>query len=141
MLKKLIVTIPAYNEEKTIEKVIKSIPSKIKGIKNIEILVWDDGSVDKTFEVAKKAGADYVFRNKKNLGLAKTFHRAVRKAVDLGADIIVNTDADGQYDQKEIEKLVAPILKGDADLVNEDRQVKKLSHMPIVKKMGEYYRN
>ncbi len=134
--RKVFITIPAYNEEKTIGKVIKSIPRKIKGVEEVKVLVWDDGSTDNTFKVAKQSGADYVFRNKKNLGLAKTFHKAVKKAVDLGADIIVNVDADDQYDQKEIPKLIEPILQDKADLVNGDRQVKKLSHMPFVKKWG-----
>ena len=107
---KLIVIIPAYNEEKTIGKVIKSVPRKIKGVSEIEILVWSDGSTDGTLEIAKKAGADYVFFNKINLGLAKTFALMLRKAIDLKADIIVNTDADNQYDQKEIPKLPKPIL-------------------------------
>lgn len=133
---KLIVTIPAYNEEKTLGEVIRSIPKKINGLKEIETLVWDDGSEDKTKEIAKKAGSNYVFSNKNNLGLAKTFDKASKKAVELGADIVVNTDADNQYDQKEIEKLIEPILQNKADFVNGDRQVEKLEHMPMAKKYG-----
>ena len=133
---KLIVTIPAYNEEKTIGKVIKSVPRKIKGISKVEILVWSDGSTDKTAEVSKKAGADYVFSNKINLGLAKTFALILQKAIGLKADIIVNTDADNQYDQKEIPKLLKPILNGKADMVLGNRQIKKLNHMPLAKKYG-----
>jgi len=133
---KLIVTIPAYNEEKTIAQVIKSVPRKIKGISKVEILVWSDGSTDKTVEIAKKAGADYVFSNKTNLGLAKTFAKMLGKAIELGTDIIVNTDADNQYDQKEIVKLLKPILEGKADMVLGDRQVEKLDHMPTAKKYG-----
>ena len=133
---KLIVTIPAYNEEKTIGRVIKSIPRKIKGISKIEVLIWSDGSTDKTLEITKKAGADYVFFNKINLGLAKTFALMLRKAIDLKADIIVNTDADNQYDQKEIPKLLKPILNGKADMVLGNRQIKKLNHMPLAKKYG-----
>src|SRR4030067_3248733 len=103
---KLIVTIPAYNEEKTIAKVIKSIPRKIPRIKKVQVLVFDDGSIDKTAKEAKKAKADWILSNKKNLGIAITFSKAVEKAIELGADIIVNTDADNQYDQKEILKII-----------------------------------
>lgn len=133
---KLIVTIPAYNEEETIADVIKSIPRKIKGIKKVEVLVWSDGSTDETVKLAKKAKADHVFQSKRNLGLARTFDLATTKAVELGADIIVNTDADNQYDQNEIPLLIKPILAGEADIVNGNRQVEKLEHMPTSKKYG-----
>ena len=99
---KVIVTIPAYNEAKSISQVVKSIPKKIKGIGSVKVLVWNDGSDDQTAQLAKKAGADYVFSNKRNLGLAKTFDLATKKAIELGADIVVNTDADNQYDQNQI---------------------------------------
>lgn len=132
----VIVTIPAYNEEKTLPSVIKSIPKKLDGISSVKVLVWSDGSTDKTVEAAKAAGAEYVFENKKNLGLAKTFDRATKKAVELGADIIVNTDADNQYDQSEIQLLVDPIIHQSADMVNGDRQVENLDHMPASKKYG-----
>ena len=98
---KLIVTIPAFNEEKTIGKVIEEIPKKIPGIDKIEILVINDGSNDKTEKIAKDLGA-IVIHNKENLGLAVSFRKGLEKALDLGADIIVNTDADFQYDQKQI---------------------------------------
>lgn len=133
---KLFITIPAYNEDKTITEVIKSIPKKIKGIKSIKILVWSDGSTDQTVTIAKKAGADFVFASKRNLGLAKTFYLATKKAVELGADLIVNTDADNQYDQKQISLLIEPILKNQADIVNGDRQIATLAHMPLPKKYG-----
>lgn len=133
---KLIVTIPAYNEEKTMSSVIKSVPRKIKGVGSVEILVIDDGSTDKTVSIAKKAGADYVISNLRNMGLAKTFSRALSESVNLGADIIINTDADNQYDQKEISKLVTPIIENKADFVNGDRQVHTLPHMPTSKKYG-----
>ncbi|MCB9802178.1 MAG: glycosyltransferase family 2 protein [Pseudomonadales bacterium] len=132
----LIVTIPAYNEEATLPSVIKSIPKTLKGVGKIEVLVWSDGSTDNTIKAAKKAGATHVFENKKNVGLAKTFDRATKKAVEIGADIIVNTDADNQYDQSEIPLLLQPILEQGADMVNGDRQVEKLEHMPLAKKYG-----
>lgn len=133
---RLLVIIPAYNEEKTIGEVIKSIPRRITGIKKIEILVFDDGSTDNTVKKAKKAKANYVFSHKKNQGLAKTFSDAINKALQLGADIIVNTDADGQYDQKEIPKLLKPILEDRTDMVIGNRQVEKLKHMSLSKKYG-----
>jgi glycosyltransferase involved in cell wall biosynthesis len=133
---KLIVTIPAYNEEKTIAEVIKSIPRKIPRIRKVQVLVFDDGSIDKTAKEAKKAKADWIFSNKKNLGIAITFSKAVEKAIDLGADIIVNTDADNQYDQKEIIKIIKPILDGKADMVTGNRQIDTLKHMPPSKKYG-----
>lgn len=114
---KLIVTIPAYNEEQTISEVIKEIPRSIAGIERVEVLVLDDGSKDKTVEVAKAAGADYVISHKKNKGLAITFKDALEEAVWRGADIIVNTDADNHYDQSKIPLLIEPILKGEADIV------------------------
>ncbi|MEI6849905.1 MAG: glycosyltransferase family 2 protein [archaeon] len=132
----LIVQIPAYNEEKTIAEVIKSIPRKIKGIGKIEILVIDDGSRDNTFKLAKDAGADYIIRNNRNLGLAHTFQKGINKALELGADIIVNTDADNQYNQKEIPLLIKPILEGRADMVSGNRQIEKLTHMSGIKKYG-----
>lgn len=133
---KLIVQIPAYNEEKSIQDVIKEIPKKIKGIDKVEILVIDDGSKDNTAKAAKDAGADYVIRNTKNQGLAFTFQRGLNEALKLGADIIVNTDADFQYDQREIPQLIQPILDGKADIVSGNRKVETLDHMIPAKKYG-----
>jgi glycosyltransferase involved in cell wall biosynthesis len=132
----LFVTIPAYNEEKTIAAVVSSVPRKIEGISEVKIIVFSDGSTDRTIEAAKEAGADYVFAHRFNLGLAQTFKDAVNKALELGADLIVNTDADNQYNQQEISKLIRPILQKQADLVIGDRQVPTLSHMPWKKKYG-----
>ncbi len=132
----LVVQIPAYNEEASLAKVIAEIPRSIPGIKEIKILVIDDGSKDKTSEVAKKAGADVVIRNIKNQGLAYTFQRGLQKAIEMGADIIVNTDADFQYNQQEIPRLLRPILDGKADIVSGNRQVEKLGHMTFAKKYG-----
>ncbi|HVY01603.1 MAG TPA: glycosyltransferase family 2 protein [Candidatus Nanoarchaeia archaeon] len=133
---KLIVQIPAFNEEKSIVSVIKEIPRKIPGIQKVEILVIDDGSTDNTSQEAKKAGADYVIKNTKNSGLAYTFQKGLQKSLELGADIIVNTDADFQYNQKEIPKLIKPILDNQADIVSGNRQVEQLDHMIAAKKYG-----
>ncbi len=136
MANKLIVMIPAYNEEKTIGKVISEIPRQIENIEKVEVLVVDDGSTDRTFQEAKEANADYFVRNNMNMGLAYTFQRGLDIALKLGANIIVNTDADNQHNQKEIPKLIKPILNGEADIVSGNRQVEKLDHMVAVKKYG-----
>jgi glycosyltransferase involved in cell wall biosynthesis len=133
---KLIVTIPAFNEEESIGKVIQSIPRDIEGVEKVEVLVLDDGSRDKTVQEAKKAGAEHVISNKKNLGLARTFKKAITASLQRGAEIIVNTDADDQYEQGEIPALIKPLLKGEADIVIGDRQIKSLDHMPTSKKYG-----
>ena len=133
---KIIVIIPAYNEEKTIAKVIAEIPRKINDTAIVKVLVIDDGSIDRTVEVSKQAGADFILRNPTNLGLAQTFQKGIDKAVELGADIIVNTDADFQYNQTEIPKLIRPILYGEADIVSGNRQVEGLTHMSASKKYG-----
>lgn len=127
---KLVITIPAYNEEDSIGKVIKEIPRGIPGIDEIQILVIDDGSTDNTAEVARQSGADQILRHKQNLGLAQTFRDGLNEALELGADIIVNTDADFQYNGCEIPNLITPIIEGRADIVLGDRQVDILDHMP-----------
>lgn len=132
----LLVVIPAYNEEKTIAAVIKEIPRVIAGIDKVEILVIDDGSTDSTVERAREAGADHIFLNKINQGLSFAFKRALDEALKLGADIIVNTDADWQYNQTEIPGLIEPILKNEAEMVIGNRQVAKLTHMTPGKKYG-----
>jgi len=134
---KLIVTIPAYNEERTLHDVIKEIPRLIPGIDDVRILVINDGSTDRTIDIAIQAGADKTVSHKHNLGLAWTFRDGLNEALEMGADIIVNTDADFQYNGKEIPKLIAPILEGTADIVLGDRQIDHLDHMP----RGNYWGN
>ncbi|MDI6877669.1 MAG: glycosyltransferase family 2 protein, partial [Methanomicrobiales archaeon] len=112
---KLIVTIPAYNEEHSIGDVIREIPRTMDGIDRVEVLVINDGSTDNTVEVARNAGADHIISHKRNLGLAKAFRDGLNAAVELGADIVVNTDADFQYNGMEIPKLLQPIFDGKAD--------------------------
>lgn len=131
---KLFIQIPCLNEEKTLPLVIKSIPKKIKGIDEIEILIIDDGSTDKTSQVAKKLGVNHIIRHKTNKGLARSFANGIHYALRHGADIIVNTDADNQYPQKDIPRLIQPILKGEAEIVIADRQIPKIKHFSRLKK-------
>jgi len=133
---RLIVIIPCYNENETIGQVVKSVPRQIDGIGEVLVYVINDGSDDASIQAAKQAGADKIITNKQRQGLAKTFQNGLNKAILDGADIIVNTDADGQYDQGQISKLITPIQKNKADMVIGDRQVRKLDFMPIGNKYG-----
>lgn len=133
---KLVVMIPAYNEEESIAGVIKEIPREIDGADSVEILVINDGSTDRTVEVAREAGADHIISFSKNRGLANAFKAGLEGALERGADIIVNTDADGQYNGAEIPKLIGPILDGEADAVLGSRFKGSIEYMPIQKKVG-----
>jgi glycosyltransferase involved in cell wall biosynthesis len=133
---KIIITIPAYNEEETIGKVINEIPRRIEGIDRIDVLVINDGSTDNTVEEALKAGADKIVSHKKNLGLGISFRDGLEEGLKMGAGIIVNIDADFQYNAKEIPRLIEPIVNGKADMVLGDRQIDELDHMPMGKKLG-----
>ncbi|VVB99062.1 UDP-N-acetylglucosamine--dolichyl-phosphate N-acetylglucosaminyltransferase [uncultured archaeon] len=132
---KLVITIPAYNEQGTISRVIAEIPEKIAGVDSTEVLVIDDGSTDSTGKEAKKAGAK-VIRNMENCGLAFTFSRGMKTALEIGADIIVNTDADFQYNQKQIPALVKPIIEGNADIVLGSRFAGSIEFMPLQNRLG-----
>ena len=131
---KLVVMIPCYNEEKTIASVIKEIPRDC--CEDVEVLVINDGSTDNTVQEAEKAGADKIISFKKNRGLAPAFRAGLQNALEMGADIIVNTDGDGQYNGEEIYKLIEPILEGRADFVLGSRTKGKIEYMPIQKKIG-----
>jgi len=133
---KLVVMIPAYNEEGTIGDVIRGIPRKIDGVREVKVLVIEDGSTDRTVEVAKDAGADRIVSQRQRMGLARAFDKGLDVALEMGADIIVNIDADGQYDPREIPKLIQPILNGEADIVLGNRQIDKLTHMSLSRKIG-----
>jgi glycosyltransferase involved in cell wall biosynthesis len=134
--KKLVVMIPAYNEEKTIGTVIREIPRSIDGFETIDVIVTNDGSVDRTKEVALEAGAALVVSHRRNRGLAATFRTGLKFAIKRGADVIVNTDADLQYDQRQIPDLVSPIVLGNADMVLGSRFKGRIEYMPQRKKMG-----
>jgi glycosyltransferase involved in cell wall biosynthesis len=131
---KLIVQIPCYNEEETLAQTVRDIPRLIKGIDQVEILVIDDGSTDKTIEVAKAVGVDHIVKNTCNKGLARTFLVGLDASLRLGADIIVNTDGDNQYKGEDIPKLIEPILKHKADIVIGDRQTDTIPHFSSTKK-------
>ncbi|MDD9946603.1 MAG: glycosyltransferase family 2 protein [Myxococcales bacterium] len=118
---KLVIQIPCFNEATTLPAVIAELPKRVAGVDEISVLVIDDGSTDRTVEVATELGL-HVVRNRGNKGLARTFVFGLEAALAMGADIIVNTDGDNQYPGEAIERLVAPILAGEADLVIGDRQ-------------------
>ena len=119
----LVVQVPCLNEEETLPAVLSSIPEQIPGIDEIVVLVIDDGSTDRTIEVARAYGVTEFVRHNRNQGLARSFTDGIDHALAIGADIVVNTDGDNQYPQQRIADLVQPILRGEADIVIADRQV------------------
>jgi glycosyltransferase involved in cell wall biosynthesis len=126
-MKKLIVQIPCYNEALTLPQTVASLPRQIPGVDNIEFLVIDDGSADGTAQVARGAGVHHIVQFRRHLGLAAAFTAGLEEALRQGADIIVNTDADNQYEAKDIPRLIAPLLAGRADIAVGDRRV---GHLP-----------
>jgi glycosyltransferase involved in cell wall biosynthesis len=131
---KLIVQIPCLNEEATLPETLAGIPRQIPGVDAVEVLVIDDGSSDRTAEVARTHGADHVVRFPRHKGLAYGFMAGLDASLRLGADIIVNTDADNQYPGRQIPELIAPILRGQADLVIGDRGVGEVAHFSWTKR-------
>lgn len=125
---KLIIQIPCYNEEQTLPLTIHDLPRQLPGIDEIELLVVDDGSQDCTAEVAAQLGVPHIRRFARRVGLARAFIAGLDASLRAGADIIVNTDADNQYDARDLPLLIAPILQGRADIVVGDRGVATLSH-------------
>jgi glycosyltransferase involved in cell wall biosynthesis len=135
---KLIVQIPALNEAETIAEVVSNIPRQIPGIDVVEVLLIDDGSTDDTVAIARAAGVNHVISHTARRGLAYAYQTGIDNCLRLGADIIVNTDADHQYPGSEIPRLVAPILVKQADMVVGDRQVQQLEHFSPLKKFLQY---
>ena len=131
---KLIIQIPCYNEELSINQTLSDLPKNIEGIDEIEVIVIDDGSTDKSAEIASKNGAR-VLQIKHNKGLANAFRVGLQECLNSGADIIVNTDADNQYNGADIEKLVKPILRGEADIVVGARDIANIKTFSFVKKL------
>jgi glycosyltransferase involved in cell wall biosynthesis len=131
---KLIIQIPCYEEERTLPATLADLPREIAGVDEVEWLVIDDGSSDRTIEVARAHGVDHIVRLTNNRGLAAAFQAGLDACLKLGADVIVNTDADNQYHGGDIPKLVAPILAGDADMVIGDRETDQIEHFSPLKK-------
>jgi glycosyltransferase involved in cell wall biosynthesis len=132
---KLVIQIPCLDEEATLPRVLGELPRRLEGFESVEWLVVDDGSTDRTVDVARAHGVDHVVRLTNNKGLAAAFQAGIDASLKLGADVIVNTDADHQYPAGEIPRLVAPILAGRADMVVGDRQVKGIEHFSATKKL------
>src|SRR3954471_19322481 len=130
---KLIIQIPCLNEEETLPATLADLPREVPGFDAVEWLVIDDGSTDATIEVARAHGVDHIVRLTNNKGLAAGFQAGLDASLKLGADVIVNTDADNQYDARDIPKLVAPILRGEADMVVGDRRVEGIEHFSPLK--------
>ncbi len=131
---KVIIQIPCFNEEKALPQTLAELPRSIDGVDEVEILIIDDGSVDNTVQVARDHGVDHIVRHAGNRGLASAFRSGLDACLQLGADIIVNTDADNQYSGADIPRLIQPILEGSADLVIGDRQTDTVPHFSFVKK-------
>ena len=131
---KLIIQIPCLNEEETLPVTLRDLPREVVGFDTVEWLIIDDGSTDRTIEVARENGVDHIVRLTNNKGLASGFQAGLDAALKLGADVIVNTDADNQYYGPDVLKLVEPILAGNADMVVGDREVKNIEHFSPAKK-------
>jgi len=132
---KVFVQVPCLNEEETLPAVLQSIPAQIDGVGEIEILVIDDGSSDRTIEIARAYGVTHFVYHTRNMGLARSFRDGVDYALAHGADIVVNTDGDNQYPQDRIGDLVTPIVAGEADIVIADRQTQTIAHFSAFKKL------
>jgi glycosyltransferase involved in cell wall biosynthesis len=132
---KLIIQIPCLNEEETLPVTLADLPRELEGFDTVEWLIVDDGSTDRTVDVARSHGVDHIVRLTNNKGLASGFQAGLDACLKLGADVIVNTDADNQYYGPDIERLVKPILAGDADMVVGDREVMNVEHFSSAKKL------
>jgi glycosyltransferase involved in cell wall biosynthesis len=132
---KLMIQIPCLDEERDLPRTLSRLPRRVDGFDRVEWLVVDDGSTDRTLAVAREGGVDHLVSLTNNKGLAAAFQAGLDASLKLGADVIVNTDADGQYDPADIPRLVAPILDGYADMVVGDRQVEDLEHFSRSKKL------
>lgn len=132
---KLIIQIPCYNEAETLATTLAALPRKISGFDSVEWLIIDDGSTDETVAVAKANGVDHIVRHARNQGLARAFMTGLDACLRLGADVIVNTDADNQYNADDIPALVQPILEHRAEIVVGARPIETIEHFSPVKKM------
>lgn len=136
---KVFIQIPCLNEEATLPLVFSTMPKKLPGVDEVEWLIIDDGSTDKTIEVAKNLGVKHIVHHRRNMGLARSFRDGVDYALRHGADIVVNTDGDNQYPQERIKDLVRPIIDQEADIVIGDRQTGKIAHFSGFKKLMQRF--
>ncbi len=136
---KLIIQIPCYNEEIALPVTLSKLPTQIEGIDEIEVLVSDDGSTDRTIEIAKEYGVNHIVTTTHHRGLARTFTAGIQRALAEGADIIVNTDADNQYNADDIEKLVRPIIQKKADIVIGARPITQIKTFSPLKKFLQFF--
>ena len=132
---KLVIQIPCFNEAETLGRTVRDLPRELPGFTSVELLVIDDGSTDGTAELARGLGVEHVISLPRNRGLAAAFATGLNRALELGADVILNTDGDHQYRGDSIPALVEPILRGEADMVVGDRQVKRIAHFSGTKKL------
>jgi len=132
---KLIIQIPCFNEAESLPETLKNLPRQVKGFENVEWLIIDDGSTDNTLEIAKAHGVHHLVQHTKNQGLAKAFMTGIDACLRLKADVIVNTDADNQYNAADIPKLVQPVLDGKADIVVGTRPIEAIEHFSFLKKL------
>ncbi|MCK4829146.1 glycosyltransferase family 2 protein, partial [bacterium] len=132
---KLIIQIPCYNEEESLPVAIKALPIKVEGFDEVEYLIINDGSSDNTVEKARELGVHHIISFKKNQGLAKVFMAGIEACLKRGADVVVNTDADNQYNADDIPKLTQPILEGKADMVIGERPISNIQHFSFLKKI------
>jgi len=131
---KLIIQIPAYNEELSLPVTLSAIKREYDGIDEVELLVIDDGSNDRTSSIAEDYGVEHIVKLRNNMGLAKAFSIGLQCAIDKGADIIVNIDADNQYNADDIDKLIYPIIHNEADIVIGTRPINRIKHFSLIKK-------
>jgi glycosyltransferase involved in cell wall biosynthesis len=132
---RLFIQIPCHNEEASLPVAYAALPKAIPGVESVEVLIINDGSTDRTVEVARSLGVDHVVGFPRNQGLAKAFMLGIRSCLERGADIIVNTDADNQYNADDIPQLIRPILEGRAEIVVGARPIETIEHFSIVKKL------
>src|SRR5947209_19534882 len=132
---KLIIQIPCFDEEQQLPVTLATLPRQVDGFDAVEWLVVDDGSTDATIEVARQHGVDHIVRLTNHKGLAAAFQAGIDAGLKLGADVIVNTDADNQYEGADVPKLVEPIIRGEADMVVGDRQIEQIEHFSGAKKL------
>jgi glycosyltransferase involved in cell wall biosynthesis len=133
-MKTLFIQIPCYNEAETLEITLSALPRKVKGFDSVKWLIINDGSTDQTVQVAQQNGVDYIINHVRNQGLARAFMTGIEACVHLGADVIVNTDADNQYNAEDIPLLVNPIINGQAEIVVGERPIDQVEHFSPLKK-------